>query len=82
MRATALRVNDLPDPVPYGVSLHCPKCGSDFSATRGDYFWATADHVFRCTCAGRPYLRLTQKITRYVEVAPAGQVVTREERVR
>ncbi len=28
--------------------LWCPRCGGEFSATRGDYFWKPAGEAFTC----------------------------------
>lgn len=44
------------------TSLRCPVCGADYSACLGDYFWAKANHAFRCGCTrGRPGLVLVDR---------------------
>jgi hypothetical protein len=61
----AVRVRDLPDSAPYGTVLHCPRCGSDYSADAGDYFMAKPDMVFKCCGVNS---RLVTKQTTYREV--------------
>src|SRR2546427_12524566 len=39
---------DLLDPSGAGAFLWCPRCGGEFSATRGDYFWKPAGEAFTC----------------------------------
>ncbi len=54
-----------------GIVLHCPECGTDWSATRGDYFWVGLDEPFVCgaCCAGDDSpLELVRRIDRAVYV--------------
>lgn len=48
MKNKAVRVSDLKDAYPGARPfLWCPNCGEANSATRGDYFMASPDHVFK-----------------------------------
>ena len=61
---TAVRVRDLPEHPRPGVMLYCYRCGGEWSATRGDYFMAAPDHVFRCEhCPRQPTLTLVERRT-------------------
>lgn len=45
----SVTVNDLPHQAPHGVVLRCVgACGSEYSATRGDYFWSNPTTVLEC----------------------------------
>lgn len=46
-------VSDLPEST-HGEFLLCPRCGEQFSATRGDYFWKGNEPF---TCRGPVGLR-------------------------
>jgi len=35
--------------------MWCPKCGAEYSANKGDYFWAAPDDKFLC-CGRVMYL--------------------------
>jgi hypothetical protein len=49
MTATrALTYGGLPQSPPYGVFLYCGKCGSRYSAARGDYFAMEPSGVVTC----------------------------------
>lgn len=56
-----IRVNDLPERPAPNVVLHCPHCLSDYSATRGDYFWMPATKVFRCQECRAPLLLMAKR---------------------
>lgn len=45
---TPVTVSDLPESPTYGTLLYCPRCGEEYSANKGDYFWLPDDHVFEC----------------------------------
>jgi uncharacterized C2H2 Zn-finger protein len=58
------------------VFLHCPRCGAEYSATRGDYFAADPDQIIRCTgddgARHRAInMRLVRRVSELVEVDPA-----------
>lgn len=66
----AIFVSDLPDTTS-GEFLHCVRCGSEFSATRGDYFWKGEEPF---TCRGpvglrhrKTNLQLVRRLTRLVQ---------------
>ena len=59
-----ITVGDLKDGQAYGMLL-CPKCGSEFSADRGDYWHMPLHHVMKCCNVNS---RLVRKETRYVNV--------------
>lgn len=46
--------------------LYCGCCGEHWSATRGDYFTHSPDHVFTCC---EENMRLVRKVVKYVDVA-------------
>jgi len=51
---------------PEGSLLHCDECGSDYSATHGDYSWShEPEYVFEC--CGQP-MRLVRRVVRYETV--------------
>jgi len=66
-----LHVRDLPKqsgPTPPHPMLHCPRCGGEYSACRGDYFWMPPDKAFRCgECRGALVL-VTKQVT-YTELS-------------
>lgn len=57
-----IRVADLPDESSTRALLHCPRCGGEYSAYRGDYFMARPETVMKC--CRRP-LRLVTRHTVY-----------------
>ena len=66
-----IRVQDLQDQI--GMSgprpiLYCPSCGGEFSANRGDYFWAAPGDVLRCQECDTEF-QLATKATVYREVS-------------
>ena len=64
-----ITVADLPIAPAHGVCLRCPRCGGEFSATRGDYFWYPMTRPFRCH-NDRTYLHLVRKGTFYERINP------------
>ena len=52
-----------------GEFLYCPTCGSEYSATRGDYFWKRTDEAFTCNTDHRStFLRLVRRVTYLEEI--------------
>lgn len=47
MTRRALTVGDLPETAS-GEFLGCQRCGAEYSATRGDYFWKAPNEPFVC----------------------------------
>jgi hypothetical protein len=46
-------VADLPNLSDYPklrILLYCDKCGAEYSANRGDYWYLVAQHVLTCVC--------------------------------
>jgi hypothetical protein len=39
---------DLPETPEYGVMLYCHKCGGEWSASHGDYFWQPEGKPIQC----------------------------------
>lgn len=63
-----VRVKDLPEStLDNGIHLFCPTCGDKWAASRGDYFMASPDHVFRCE-HDDTLMQLTRTVTREVAV--------------
>ena len=54
-KSTGVTVKDLPA---LGerreLFLYCPECQSQYSATRGDYFWMPPNEPFKCECCNEP----------------------------
>lgn len=68
-RIPRVRVRDLKDQIgTFGPRpmLYCYRCGAEYSANSGDYFLASPDHVFKCECHSKSYLRLVLKETQYI----------------
>ena len=42
--------------------LHCPKCNSEFSGNKGDYYFLPENHVFVCSCGTE--MELVKKIVK------------------
>jgi hypothetical protein len=61
--AKAIKVKDLIN-VPRHVFLYCPECGSEYSATHGDYFMANPETTMKCC---RVNNILVERVTRLVE---------------
>jgi len=53
-----VRVKDLLDST--SSFIYCPMCGAEFSATRGDYFQLSPDHVFEH--CGEPMWLATKQV--------------------
>lgn len=47
-----MQFKDLPQAPKPGQYMYCAKCGSQFSATKGDYFLRPPEDHMRC-CGGR-----------------------------
>lgn len=52
----SVKLSNLPDRVT-GEFLHCWRCGGEFSATRGDYFWMPSDKALECRGSHGAYHR-------------------------
>jgi hypothetical protein len=68
----SVKLDNLPSRVT-GEFLHCLKCGGEYSATRGDYFWMPVDQPFECRGQYGAYhrpvrLQLVRRIS-FLEVA-------------
>lgn len=63
-----VRQRDLPQSPAYGTMLRCEFCGEDYSAHRGDYFWADPNERMDCGACGEP-LKLVSKRTTYQSVS-------------
>jgi hypothetical protein len=46
--------------------MHCPWCHTDWSASRGDYWQYSDDHVFHCMVCDTE-LQILVKVERYEE---------------
>lgn len=57
-------VGDLKDGQVYGMLL-CPKCRSESSADRRDYWYLPSNHAFKCC---KVNVHLVKKETRYVSI--------------
>lgn len=44
----SVKVKQLPERAPNGVSLMCDSCGGMYSADKGDYFLHSPEYVFTC----------------------------------
>lgn len=65
MKRKPVTVADLAK-TPNDAHLYCDECGTDFSATAGDYWALHETHVFEH--CNRP-MRLARKVVRYVTVS-------------
>lgn len=43
-----------------GALLHCPNCDAEYSATKGDYFWADPNEEIMCSDCGEPMELVTK----------------------
>jgi hypothetical protein len=70
MATRGVTVTDLPES-PKGEFLFCQRCGAEWSATRGDYFWKGSEPF---TCRGpvgqrhrKTNLKLVRRLSRLVQ---------------